>query len=358
MAVASPERVRRELGGLAAPGAREFALQAARVLARAVPFDGVCVLTMDPATHLPTGEIVQNGLPAAATARLTEIELSGADVNTFAALARADQHAAGLSAATEGELDRSRRHRELRRPHGLGDELRAALVADGTTWGALTLLRGEHRPDFAPGDTAFVAAVADSLADGLRRATLVEARAATRTERGVGVIALAADDTVLTVDPAAERWLAELCEGGCGGGLPVAVTAVAGQAHRIAAGRAAAAMTARARVRTAGGWWLVLHASTAAAGPDATTTVVVGPAPMEEIAPLIAGAYGLSPRERAVTRLVARGLATTVIGAELHLSPWTVQDHLKAIFDKVGVRSRGELVARLYFPAAAPDLTG
>ena len=89
MAVAPAERVRRELGGLAPGGAREFALQAARVLARAVPFDGVCVLTMDPATHLPTGETVQNGLPAAATARLTEIELSGADVNTFAALARA-----------------------------------------------------------------------------------------------------------------------------------------------------------------------------------------------------------------------------------------------------------------------------
>jgi len=394
MATASPECVRRELGGLAPGGAREFALQAARVLARAVPFDGFCVLTMDPATHLPTNEIVQNGLPAAATARLTEIELSGADVNTFAALARADRHAAGLSAATDGDLDRSRRHRELRRPHGLGDELRAALVVDGTTWGALTLLRGGSRPDFAAGDTALVAAVAAALADGLRRATLTEAVTKTRAERGVGVLALAGDDTVLAVDPAAERWLAQLRDehttaadghgaavhgrdnglsaaavyggdnglqaaAGHGGdnGLPVAVTAVACQARRIAAGRAADATTARARVRTAAGAWLVLHASTAA-GPDATTTVVVGPAPMEEVAPLVASAYGLSPRERAVTRLVARGLATTAIGAELHLSPWTVQDHLKAIFGKVGVRSRGELVARLYFPADAADLTG
>ena len=375
--------MRRELGGLAPGGAREFALQAARVLARAVPFDGFCVLTMDPATHLPTGEIVQNGLPAAAMTRLTEIELSGADVNTFAALARADRHAAGLSAATGGDLDRSRRHRELRRPHGLGDELRAALVVDGTTWGALTLLRGGQRPDFAAGDTALVAAVAAALADGLRRATLTEAVATTRAERGVGVLALAGDDTVVAVDPAAERWLAQLRDEhataaaadrhgdavhgrdsglpvaavhGRDNGLPVAVTAVACQARRIADGRAAAT-TARARVRTAAGGWLVLHASTAA-GPDAATTVVVGPAPTEEVAPLVASAYGLSPRERAVTRLVARGLATTAIGVELHLSPWTVQDHLKAIFGKVGVRSRGELVARLYFPADAADLTG
>jgi DNA-binding CsgD family transcriptional regulator len=56
----------------------------------------------------------------------------------------------------------------------------------------------------------------------------------------------------------------------------------------------------------------------------------------------------LTERERAVVRLVARGLATSAIGRELHLSHWTVQDHLKTIFSKVGVNTRGELVARLY----------
>ena len=41
------------------------------------------------------------------------------------------------------------------------------------------------------------------------------------------------------------------------------------------------------------------------------------------------------------------GADTAAIGAGLFLSPWTVQDHLKSIFAKVAVRSRGELVARL-----------
>ena len=59
------------------PGVRDFSLDAARILSRAVPFDGVCVLTMDPATLLPTGEVVENGLPPAVMARMTEIELRG-----------------------------------------------------------------------------------------------------------------------------------------------------------------------------------------------------------------------------------------------------------------------------------------
>lgn len=128
MALASPERIRDDLMRLAhrGPGVRDFALGAARILARAVPFDGICVVTVDPATLLPTREVVENALPQAATARMAELEIGGTDVNSFAALARLERRAASLSEATDGDLDRSQRHRELRRPNGFGDELRAA----------------------------------------------------------------------------------------------------------------------------------------------------------------------------------------------------------------------------------------
>lgn len=63
---------------------------------------------------------------------------------------------------------------------------------------------------------------------------------------------------------------------------------------------------------------------------------------------VIADAYDLTEREQAVTRLIARGAATAEIAAALHLSAHTVRDHVKAIFAKTGVSSRGELVATLY----------
>src|SRR3954452_18955828 len=90
---------------------------------KVVPFDGSCLLTLDPATLLPTGEVVDNGLDADAVPRLTEIELREPDYNKFTSLAHAGTIAASLSEATGGDLERSVRQRELRRPGGFDDEL-------------------------------------------------------------------------------------------------------------------------------------------------------------------------------------------------------------------------------------------
>ena len=128
----APARVREDLIRLAHRGAdvREFAFGAGRSLATAVPFEWMCVLPMDPATLVPTGAVVEDGVPTAAYPRLKEIEFGGEDYNAFRSLALSDCHAATLSGATGGVLDRSERHREIMGPNGFGDELRAVLVDD------------------------------------------------------------------------------------------------------------------------------------------------------------------------------------------------------------------------------------
>ena len=84
----------------------------------AVPSEGSCLMTMDPATMLPTAEFVENGMPADAISRLVEIELRQPDYAKWVGLASAGTTAASLSDVTAGELDLSRRHRESRHPWG------------------------------------------------------------------------------------------------------------------------------------------------------------------------------------------------------------------------------------------------
>jgi DNA-binding CsgD family transcriptional regulator len=83
---------------------------------------------------------------------------------------------------------------------------------------------------------------------------------------------------------------------------------------------------------------------------------MVYPARQPELASLIVDAYGLSRREREVASLVLRGRSTAEIAGELHVSAYTVQDHLKAIFAKVGVTSRRQLVAQVFQQHYAPRL--
>jgi DNA-binding NarL/FixJ family response regulator len=63
---------------------------------------------------------------------------------------------------------------------------------------------------------------------------------------------------------------------------------------------------------------------------------------------------GLTPAEQSVARLVATGRTNRQAAAELHVSVKTVEFHLGHIFDKLGIRSRKDLITRLGPTATAP----
>ncbi len=163
---------------------------------------------------------------------------------------------------------------------------------------------------------------------------------------------LADDRSLAAITPAAEAWIAEVEKHDWPGSLelPAAVYAVAARLLALERGsHAPPDLMPRMRLRTASARWLVLHASRLrAAETEGRIAVIFEEARPSEIAPLIVDAYGLTKREGEITRLVLRGLSTVEVCEELHITPNTVRDHFKAIFDKVGVRSRRELVGQVF----------
>lgn len=323
-----------------------YARAVGELLGRLVPCEGTCLQTMDPATLLPTGEYVENGLPSSELLRLIEIELREPDINKWVTLRNTRTAAAALGESTHGDLGRSLRQRDVRGPGGFEDEIRVVLATGSGAWGGLTLFREAGRRHFTPEEVEGVASMAGLIADGLRRAALLSGAAAPGE---AGVLILEADDSVALCDQTAQLWLDQLGVGErAGTRLPLVISSVARQARALMADHDKGLPPARARAQTPAGWLLV-RASLLGDGPDAPVAVTLEIARAPEMAPLIAAAYGLTERERRVTELVARGHSTNQIAGLLHLSAYTVQDHLKSIFDKTGTGSRGDLVARLYF---------
>jgi DNA-binding CsgD family transcriptional regulator len=102
------------------------------------------------------------------------------------------------------------------------------------------------------------------------------------------------------------------------------------------------------------GRWVVLHGTSLVSSTNRRAAVIVEAAHPGRIAPLLMAAYGLTEREQEVTRLVLQGDATTDIAERLVVSAHTVQQHLKSIFDKTGVRSRRDLVGKIFFAHYEP----
>jgi DNA-binding CsgD family transcriptional regulator len=350
MSGATASEVRREMGDLCHRGLDWVALseQAAKLIRRVVPHERVCWHPTDPATLLVTGSYVENlsgeGLPP-----LSWCEYAVEDVNKWAFLARSPLPVGILSRATRGHPEQSPRFRELLRPQGIGWELRGSFVADSGCWGTIGIYRDLGEPDFSDEEAAFLAGISNTLAEGFRRALLISSITTEENPDGPGLLLLDEEDNVTSITATAERWLDELVDLGdvMEGRLPLAVTAVADRTRAIRVGVDSPGRQARLRAYTRSGRWLVLHGTRLGGAAEGQTAVIIEPARRAEIAPMIVQAYGLSGRERDVTQLVLQGLSTREIADRLFISVHTVQDHLKAIFDKVDVHSRRELVSRV-----------
>jgi DNA-binding CsgD family transcriptional regulator len=358
MNVERARRVRGEIRALCQSGLDSSALaaRAERLLRTVIPFDRACWHNVDPATSMLTSVM---GDSSPSNPLLPLLEYGTQDLNQYAGLARARITAAGLREVTGGMPDRSRRYREVLEPMQIADELTAAFVTGSAFWGCARLYRSAAWPAFDRVEIAFIASLAGPLAEGFRTALIATGPAVQDSPDGPGVVVLDDDGGVASITPAAERWLCDLVDvvPEAPGSLPHVLFAVASHARAIAAGARANNTVARCRVPTRSGRWLVLHGQRLnTAGQDGQTCVIIEPAAAAELAPLIVCAYGLTDREQQVTRCVLRGMATKEIASALGLSPYTVSDHLRLVFEKVSVSSRTELAARIFFDHYYPRI--
>jgi DNA-binding CsgD family transcriptional regulator len=345
--------------GLDAPTLHRRALAC---LGRAVPFEGSCAHDADPASGLTMRMHLDPPDERSGRYFLEHVYFKD-EVNDFNGMIRAGQPVALLSETTGGQLERSLRYRAALAPNGFHFDLRAVYASGREHWGGVSLFRERGRGDFTAREVGLVARLARHLAAGLKAAALRgQAQAPRAATDGPGVLVLDRRGRVVQHTSSAERWLGELgdLEPGWqdGQGLPAAIwLAVGALRHTLQPATERDVMSApRIATQARTGRWLHLHAALAESrdGGAENTVIVVEPAGPRELAWLQTAAYSLTSREREVIELVVRGSSTKQIAATLFIAEYTVQDHLSHIFDKVGVRTRRELLKRLYFDSLYP----
>jgi DNA-binding CsgD family transcriptional regulator len=340
----------------------EFLSEAAVTVQRVVPFVGGCLATLDPATTIVSGVGKFEALRGRNDQDVmwAQIEYGGEEPTAIAAMIDAGRVALGVHAEFSGDIARSARMTDLIVPvFDFRDEARVVFSDRSGPWGAISLFRGSDDAPFAASELTFLEEIAPAFTRGIRSGLLAQlGQREAASESGPAVIIVDAEDRIVQATPFAHTQLSRLAIVPDTGDPMTFVHSLVSGARRF--GRGESDRIPRIRIRTRDGVWLVLHATPLVGSPDRSGDVVVTieEARPQEVVELVAAAFGLTTRERDVTGMVLRGADTKEIAASMHVSPYTVQDHLKSIFDKAGVTSRRELVSRVYFDQYAPRIGG
>ncbi|WP_440119147.1 helix-turn-helix transcriptional regulator [Paenibacillus sp. QZ-Y1] len=320
-----------------------------------VPYEAYCFTTVDPQTLLSTGAVTEDGIEAIHD-RLFVNEYMEEDIHKYADLIRSGEHTAILHASISLKSEQSLRYVHILQPAGFSDELRAVLVSGGACWGYLTLYRKTGRSFFTEEERLFIQASTSSIASMLRSTSLTlmdEITSESPSEPGI----LITSDTfqLLSVNAPAQYWLSQLrmLEHIGPDILPRPVRAVSSHLQRqtrtdrdvTVAQEAAHGSPSKVCIQLLDGRYLALHASLMQqpAGPD-QIAIRLEQAMPQDLLPLLAESHGLSIRERELLGYVLRSYSSKEIASAMHISVYTVQDHLKSIFAKTDVSSRRELI--------------
>lgn len=352
------------LGSRGLPRKDLFAELALR-LRSVIDNDASCWHTLDPHTRLMTSdapdELIERGVFApdeapAAGELIVRSEYMVEDVNTFAGLAARRVPVGILDHVTRGEPSRSARYRDLLLPAGIPHELRAAFVIRGRVWGAVHLARRAASGPFEQRDADALAGVAGAIARGIRASLRFDAARRVTGVEAPGLVVLGARDEVELITPPARELLASLRSDGPRYAEDAMATPVLALASFVRAAPEAGQGGANVVTVPGSDGWITLHASLPGPSGDGRVAIVLERAAGTRSATVRLEAFGATEREREVATLLARGLSRAEMAEVLVLSPHTVEDHVKSLYEKLGVASRQELVARVFLDEYLPDV--
>ncbi|MFH8406969.1 response regulator transcription factor [Streptomyces sp. NPDC018019] len=323
----------------------ELGRQLSHQLKRVLPHDGYMLAGVDPLGDAACFFTSEGGYSSAFNNRLEEVDSLSTEPHPFSQLLRGPARVGLLN--TTMTAHRASQRLNGMAAEGFGSEMRIALAASGYSLGGLVLLRRQDTKPFSKADAARAEALSAPLAAAVRRFMADKALCPSRLSLPPGVVVIGPDNAIRSVTPTVWEWLRQLTPV-----APVAGGTVESTEHLRNVTRNISLLTRRARtpvesrIATKNGW-ISVHGQHLGGDEPGAVVVTYQHATAATLLPTLSVWCGITSREQAVLALLLQGMPTKRIARQLRLSPHTVNDHLKAIYRKVGASGRDELVASL-----------
>jgi DNA-binding NarL/FixJ family response regulator len=325
--------------------ARTLRLALIDEIRRALRFDAYAWLLTDPETEVGCAPLADVPWLSELPRQIRLKYLTS--VNRWTQL---DAPVALLRASTAEHRDRSLVWRELLARYRVNDVASLVFRDRFGCWAFLELWRIDSGSRFTDTEAGFLSGIAAPVTEGLRRcqARAFDLAAPARDRTGPVVLVLSPDLEVRAQTPETEEYLRVLVPPDADRHpIPAGAYNVAAQLLAVESG--VDDHPPFARVHLAGGVWLTLRAArmgeTVPTDERDIAVTIESASPAERLA-FYVRACGLSSREVEVIEHLATGADTHRIAKRMFLSEHTVQDHLKSIFAKTGIRNRRTLLTR------------
>ncbi|QIB48217.1 helix-turn-helix domain-containing protein [Streptomyces aureoverticillatus] len=322
----------------------ELGRELARELGHLVPHDGFMLSGLDPLTRVSCFLSGQHTYSYGSLREVLLGEFRYRDRHPFGELWRGASQIGVLGSGVREERDSVRLH-EVMAPQGFGSEMRLALVSGGLLWGTMALVRERGRPCFTAAEAVHAQCAVAPLAQALRHFVTRRTPHPLRSTRPPAVVVIDGTDRIRAATPEGRAWLRACLPGFTGPDSLLRITYM----HITVMARCRRGPVVN-RIPTPDGW-IEMHAQLLAdTGTDpgaGEVALTIQPATARTLLPAVAAWYGITAREVAVLREALEGLPAKQIARRLGVSPHTVNDHFKALYRKVGVSAREELLATL-----------